>query len=816
MSSPLDSPEPPARPSSEAAGRRQDLPLADVNQHIRTTRYERSTFAKADLPHIAKRVRKFVQSGYDDRKEDNELRKQREAKMRMWTEGRTWPWDDASDAAIPDMLSNQLAVEDGLTNAVLATRPSVVCKAVNDQDRKHESDNDHLLDYQLFVEQDGEGVVGQLAQAFPKDGRFTAMVSYVREDRETTDIHLYDERPPNRLVLEYHGDLIDQRFPQKETSRPVERFGGPADGWDWEVVDRKGNRYQVSFYTEKTMRRGQELVQTKMKVTHHVNVFDGPKVRVIPYHRVLFPKSASNLQMPGPSNPNGAAHVVIVDFPTLDELIRDTRSGFYDLVTLKQINALKSYRPDSRKGDETGHEEMLDDMAGLSDSAQDSEPTHRKFTRYTCFDLYDLNGDGVNEDVVWWTLREKDLVLKAAPLGELFPSRKPMRPLAEAVYLPVEDKAIGISLLEIVEGLHDTKKELFDLMIDSGTLATMPYGFYKPTSTLTPVTLRPGPGDLIPTSNPKDDLFFPNLGNANQVFALNGMTVLERWEQDLTLQGDLQRGRIPAGRSAALRTSGGIAQVLAQGEARPERILRRFFKGITSIYRLMHEANRHFLRDNKRIRIVGRVPEGESPYALIKRAQDLDIDVDFEFQASILSASKVARQEALEALLQVYVQPLTIQAGIIDAAGIRRLLIDWSETRAIDGEQYLVQAPPDFSLPRITWREAVADLIATNRLPEAVPAEDPVEHLQGLAGFAQSEEFKLLLPNHVELFRQWWQRAMEYAQRQQLTAAAGQPGLIAPGGGQRGGEPNVEPAGEVLQASQPSDGRMPAATGTGQ
>ena len=816
MSSPLDSPSPP--PSQEfSVGARQDLPLGGIVDLIRTERLERTSFAKLDLPKIADRIKKFVQADLQDRTTDNELRKQRYAKMRGWQEGKTWPWDDASDSIVPDMMSNTLGTQDSLVNAVVSTRPAITSKAVAESNRQHEETVDQLIDFQVFVEQQGEKLVGEFAEDFCNDSRFLAMVSWVKEDRSATEIHLFDKRPENRIPIEWHQQLIDDQFPTKAMSRPISVAGNsPADGWDFEVIDRNGDMHRVAFYTDKARRRGRERVQTKMKVTHFVNVFDGPKVRAMHYHEVLFPIHADNMQPPGPSNPNGATHVVLIDHPTLDELQRDARSGFYNVVDISQINELKSYSP-AQDADETGHEKMLDDMTGVAEARADHEPTHRKFTRYMCFDMFDLDGDGINEDVVWWSLKEKDLVLKAAPLGELFPSRKPRRPLAEAVFLPVHGRAIGISLLELSEGLHDLKKELFDLMIDSGTITTMPYGFYKPTSTLTPATIRPGPGDMIPTSDPQKDIFFPNLGNANQTFALNGISVLERWEQDLTLQGDLQRGRIPAGRSAALRTSGGISQVLSQGEARPERILRRFFAGLADVWSLIHEANRHFLQDGKRIRLTGRIPEGADPYAVIERADVLDFNVDFEFTASILSSSKVARQQSLGELLGVYVQPLMIQAGIIDPPGIRRLLVDWAEARAIDGEQYLVAVPPDMSLPRITWAEAVGAIVQTNRLPEAIPAEDPNEHLQALLAFIQHPYFQALTPLQVSLYQQWAQKVTEFLQRMGLAATASQPGLIGPGTGQQGGEPNIESGqGGVLQANQPSDGTLPLGTGTPQ
>jgi hypothetical protein len=45
------------------------------------------------------------------------------------------------------------------------------------------------------------------------------------------------------------------------------------------------------------------------------------------------PIRCENLQIPGPSNPMGAAHVWLRDFPTIDEIQRLRKSGYYDLIT---------------------------------------------------------------------------------------------------------------------------------------------------------------------------------------------------------------------------------------------------------------------------------------------------------------------------------------------------------------------------------------------------------------------------------------------------------------------------------------------------
>jgi hypothetical protein len=68
----------------------------------------------------------------------------------MWTEGKDWPWEDASDAAIPDMMTHSLKVQDTLHNAVMSTRPPInSARRRRSRIRGKESTIDNLLDYQF-------------------------------------------------------------------------------------------------------------------------------------------------------------------------------------------------------------------------------------------------------------------------------------------------------------------------------------------------------------------------------------------------------------------------------------------------------------------------------------------------------------------------------------------------------------------------------------------------------------------------------------------------------------------------------------------
>ncbi len=387
-------------------------------------------------------------------------------------------------------------------------------------------------------------------------------------------------------------------------------------------------------------------------------------------------------------------------------------------------------------------------------------------------------------------------------------------------FLPIRGRVAGISLLEALEGLHDLLKTTLDQTVDSGTLKNAPFGFYRPTGSMKPETIRMVPGELYPLGNPKDDINIPQFANANESFGFNMMTMIGQFEERLTTIGDFQLGRVPAGKSSALRTASGMAMLAGQGEARPERILRRYFSGLAEIFALMHSLNQAFLPEKKKLRITGALNPGEDAYLSIGSREDINGDYDFDFDANVLNTSKAALQENLEALMSTYINEMTLQLGIIDGEGIYRMLRDYGRARGQDPQQYINEPTPGANRPRIFAEDALQIILSTMR-PDGLPAEagGAIEHMEKLLAFQEADELGLLDANQLEIYKVYvgeiGQLAQQQAQQQQLAQAAN---AFSQGGGQggQGGRPPTQAppsldnpqinGGELLDESLPSAG----------
>ncbi|MGH3626850.1 MAG: portal protein [Sciscionella sp.] len=753
--------------------------MADASTTAPRRTRTRSEGFKYDKAIIAKRVQRFYDEDLRIWADEREARLQRYAKFRLWKEGKDWPWENSSDIALPDMMEKSLHLQDVLHNAVMAQTPPVGAKALVKGDKSKESTVDNLIAHQVFAEQPGELIVGELTESFVNDGTFTAYIPWVKEKREAVDLRVFNPIPPQMNPLDYFRSTLAQAYSDAA-------FVPTGDGWDWKVIPRDETKepFGVSFYT-----RDDGMVE--MTAERDMEVYNGPRITPLDWAEVLHPARAANLQMPGPSNPHGASHVILVDHNvTVGEVKRLAKSGYYE-ISDDDLAKLDATSPDTKNQESERQKDTLQGSAIEPQANRPETASHQLVTRLICFDSYDIDGDGLDEDVVWWVLKGPDIVVRARRLTEQFPVSPPRRPFAEASFIPVSGRRKGISLLEMMEGLHDAMKMAFDQMVDGGTISITPFGFYRPSSTMKPETIRYWPGDLYPLSDPKNDIYFPQITNQGQVFAVNLLTLLSQQEERLTTIGDVQLGRVPQGKSSALRTAAAFQLLQGQGEARPERILRRFFIGLCEVWNQIHELNRVFLPKEKQIRILGVLKPGEDPYQTITARSEIDGRFQFGFSANVLNTSKAALQAALDHLAGLFINPLTIQLGIVDGERAFQLLRDLANAYGQDRDKYL-KPPTPLSTATPLFAEDALSLILRGEVPDGRPAEagGAQEHLQKIIELTRADDFGHFNQGQVGVLKAWLVKVSQLAQAeiqlQRTVQAAAQFQAAQQGGGQPG------------------------------
>jgi hypothetical protein len=729
---------------------------------------------------LVERAIKFADDDEQARQSEMDIRLQRYAKFRQWRDDYAQrPWEDASDAAVSDLATASLRTQDTLYNAVMTTRPAIISKATSESDANKQDAVDQIIDYQAFVE-NGEEWLSDLIDAFTNDGHFTAFIPWVKEKRKSQEVQIADPIPEEVFPGEYFLQILSQLHPEAQI---VPRGDDPLAAWDFEVVTQE-EILDVAFYT------GEED-QVEIVTTRNTTVFDGPKIIVKDRSDVLHPAQVSNLQIPGPSNPGGAPHVILVDHQVpLDEIFKLQKTGFYDQLTKDDVEELKG-RINTESSQPSAEAEQKATIGGADDLPNNAPLEHRTVKRYVVFDTIDVSGNGEVEDVVYWVLENPKKLLRMRRLSEVYPGRIPRRPFAEQQFIPVRGQRTGIGILELGEGLHDLRKQLMDQSIDAGTLGLGPFFFYRPSSSMKPETIRLFPGEGYPLSDPKNDVNFPTINQQGQAYAFNMLSIIDRDSERLNMVGDLQLGRVPEGKASALRTVRGMAMIQSQGEARPARILRRFFTGLSQIWYQIHELNRHLLPAEKQIRIVTVKSDTENPYRVVKKT-DLDGTFTFEFEANVFNTSKEILQETLGQLFGLYTSPLAFQTGISNEKTVYNLMYDLGKSFGQDPEKY-INSPVMQEM--ISFEEAIG-LIMDDQIPQGFPQEGPEQHLTMLKDFAESEQFGLLSQEQIEVFAQWGelvQGLMVELQRIEQLSMASQAEQVQGGGGEEGRPPEGGP-----------------------
>jgi hypothetical protein len=779
-------------------------PGADKEPKVRLKRTRsRISSLSFDKQEVANRIYQFYQDDNQNRVDEIDSRLQRYAKFRMWTEGKDWPFPSSTDAGIPDIMTAVMRMEDTLHNAVMSQRPPVMAKALKKGDREKEDSINDLIDFQFFEEQSGEELIGTLASDFVIEGFFTAYVPWVKEIRQAIEIAILPAVPEGVDPKAYFGEILAGYYPQAIIT-------STQDGWDWTITPRdEKKKHRASFYT----RPNGEI---EIEIEKEVIRFDGPKVIRKDVQDVLHPVRCENLQIPGPSNPAGASHVILRDFPSLDEIKRLQKSGYYDLMTQEEADKLGSHVMDRQYQEREHQKDVMQGAIDWKDYHKGTE-SHKPLTRLMVFDCYDINGDGLDEDVIFWMILETKTILRARYLTQMFPSPIPMRPLAEAHLFPVPGRRFSIGIPEMMEGLHDLSKQFYDQSADAGTIANAPFGFYRASSNIRPEVIRMSPGELYPLNDPVNDVKFPTFGNQSQAFGFNMISMLNQMEEKLTNIGDLQLGRVPQGKASALRTVTGMQTIMSQGDARPERILRRFFIGLAQIWKIIHTQNQAFLPKGKQYLISGFDEPAKDPYAKIDEREQIAGAYLFKFSANALNTSKEAMQGALQQLMGVYVTQLALQLKVVDADGIYRLMRDYGRSLGQDPDKYLNPPSPEADSPKIFFEEAIS-MIISGHMPDSDPAEGPDIQLQKLNDFMNSDDFGHLPNPYIPIFKQYYEKigaAVQQAKKQAALMSATQqfsgsqmpPGMPGPQAGpQAPQQPTPVQGNELKDESLPSAG----------
>jgi len=202
---------------------------------------------------------------------------------------------------------------------------------------------------------------------------------------------------------------------------------------------------------------------------------------------------------------------------------------------------------------------------------------------------------------------------------------------------------------------------IHNMRMDYGTLATMPYGFYRPSSSLEAETIELTPGALIPLDNPQTDVYFPNLGNRTS-FGFQEEAGLQTYLERLTGVNDMSLG-VMSGAQGATRTATGARALIGEASANLDVFLRRLHRGWKKFLRYHLGLLQQRLPAGFVFRVTGE--DGQEYWRYIRDREDIAGMFDFELSPnSATSNVEIQKQKTMETF-QLIQNPLLIQSGIV-------------------------------------------------------------------------------------------------------------------------------------------------------
>lgn len=387
-----------------------------------------------------------------------------------------------------------------------------------------------------------------------------------------------------------------------------------------------------------------KIVEKEIEVTK--KVFEGPVVDFVEVEDLLI--------IGGDGDPDKADAVIHQDYLTSSEMWTLADRGVFSEQAVRKV---LEGSPDSLSSPQ-GAMLKQDRSEASGQSTIDTDLDHDRYQILECYMKYDANGSGIFSDIIVWMHEKSRTILKATYLRRM--NRAGERPFKKIDFHIRNGQEYGIGIIEILYPYALEMDALHNMRIDFGLLSTMPFGFYRPSSSINPETINLEPGALIPVDNPQTDIFFPNLGNRT-VFGMQEEQALQQMIDRVTSISDLNLGVI--GGQGATRTATGVKAMVGESSANLDVYLRRMNRGWKRALEYLLHMLQQRIPAGLAFRVTGET--GSDYWQQVRSEEDIAGDYDVEVSPNSSSSNKGIQQDVAQQILQLTSNPLDIQLQLV-------------------------------------------------------------------------------------------------------------------------------------------------------
>jgi hypothetical protein len=464
-----------------------------------------------------------------------------------------------------------------------------------------------------------------------------------------------------------------------------------ADKFVWEWVTTGVGLMKARWDCKYT--RYIDVVPTKKKGVPVIKTIDG-KQQAIPTIKVEEKEVAVTKKVfeGAVYDPIHPEHLLIVGGggdPDIADLVQHhyflTASEMWTMVDRKIFNedAVKQTLQGGENKQSPSSSGSLSDQRtrNAGSTSVDNEQDLDRYEVLECYLSYDVDGSGINSEIVVWVHKGTNAVLRATYLHRI--SKAGERPFIKADFHLRADQEYGVGIVELLYPLSQEMDAMHNMRIDAGLMSTMPFGFYRATSGIDPSVIKFEPGSLIPVDNPATDVFFPNLGNRT-VFGMQEEQAIQSMIERLTSISDLNLGLING--QGATRTATGARAVVGEASSNLDVHLRRLNRGWKKLLRYSLHMLQQRMPAGLAFRVTG--DDGQNYWKTMASTDDIAGDYDIEISANSSTSNQQIQQQNAQDVLQLVSNPLAIQMGCVGpgqffeackAVLISRGIKDWSK-----------------------------------------------------------------------------------------------------------------------------------------
>lgn len=502
-----------------------------------------------------------------------------------------------------------------------------------------------------------------------------------------------------------------------------------------------------------------QLIMDEKEEEKEAVVYDGPMMKIVPIEDVYIIGARVE-------NIDEADMVAHRQYYTKSEVIKSANLGFFMKDAADRVLAEAPTVNDRSKGWDT----MLAQQEARLSGVKPDDNMVSAYTIHECYLRYDIDQDGIDEELVVWREWNTGTILRITYLDRVSPTGK--RPFVLKKLIPMSGTPYGLGFGEILFGINNLLDYIANQRLDAGTFNTFPWFVYRAGSGLQDGDIRIGPGKGIPVDN-VGDIAFPRV-NGTPSYGFQEESLVTDYAERVSGVSRLAQGQV--GGQGIARTATGAASLVSELNTNLDIFIKRYQFGFKKSLRIIDKQCQELLPLGLEYRVTGMANEGQV-YNRFADRESIKFDCDFDLVGNSVNSNPAIERDVATQMLQYALNPIMLQTGIVGPKQVYNTMKNLLQKLEIRDIESYIQSPDGITGPQFTAQDEINAIAAGVELP-IMPNDDHMKKVEYYNQFEQSPEFGFLTQDHMPLYAKMKAKHEQYA-----SAIAAQAPLAANTGG---------------------------------